>query len=334
MFWRRDKKREGGLSLSSSATAGPGATVASGAAGGGRGSLGGQARFLDPEVLGRIASLELLARTVVEGFIAGLHRSPYTGFSTEFAEYRQYMPGDDLRYLDWKLLGRTDRYYIRKYRADTNAQLHLLVDASGSMGYSSGAVTKLSYARFVGAAIAYLANRQQDAVGLMAFDSEIRTHIPALNRTGHMRTVFGNLERLNAGRETGLSAMIHQVAERITRRGLVVLISDLYDEPAALIESLQHLRFRGNDVLVFHLLDRRELEFDYTDATLLEDLETGEQIHVLPELLADGYREAISRHIAELRTGLARNRIDYEVLTTDQPLDHSLHTFLARRSRQ
>ncbi|MEY4168130.1 MAG: DUF58 domain-containing protein [Blastocatellia bacterium] len=337
MFWRREKKSDRRPLPASSPIGDRGSNGAqgdrSGEAGAGR-TAGGPARLLDPEVLGRIASLELLARTVVEGFVAGLHRSPYTGFSTEFAEYRQYLPGDDLRYLDWKLLGRTDRYYIRKYRADTNAQFHLLIDASGSMRYGSGILSKLRYAQFVGAAIAYLANRQQDAVGLLAFDSEIRTHIPALNRTGHMRTVFGNLEQLTAGNETRLSTMIHQAAERITRRGLVLLISDLYDEPAALIESLQHLRFRGHDVIVFHLLDRQELDFSYPGATLLEDLETGEQLHVLPELLAEGYREAIAGHIAELREGMAGHRIDYEVLTTDQPLDHSLHTFLARRNRQ
>ncbi len=295
---------------------------------------GGTARFLDPEVLGRISSLELLARTVVEGFISGLHRSPYTGFSTEFAEYRQYMPGDDLRYLDWKVLGRTDRYYIKKYRADTNAQLHVLIDASGSMRYGSGQISKLRYAQFVGAAVAYLANKQQDAVGLMAFDEKIRTHIPALNRTGHMRTIFGHLEQLAAGNETRLSTMIHEAAERITQRGIVLLISDLYDEPDSLIEALQHLRFRGHDIIVFHLLDRLELDFTFTDSTLLEDLETGEQLHVLPDLLVEGYREAINGHIRQLREGAARNRIDYEMLTTDQPLDFALHTFLARRARQ
>jgi uncharacterized protein (DUF58 family) len=297
-------------------------------------AAGGTARFLDPEVLGRISSLELLARTVVEGFISGLHRSPYTGFSTEFAEYRQYMPGDDLRYLDWKLLGRTDRYYIKKYRADTNAQLHVLIDASGSMRYGSGAVSKLRYAQFVGAAVAYLANKQQDAVGLMAFDEQIRTHIPALNRTGHMRTIFGHMEQLAAGNETRLSSMIHEAAERITQRGIVLLISDLYDEPDALIEALQHLRFRGHDIIVFHLLDRQELDFNLADSSLLEDLETGDQIHVLPELLGDGYRQAINAHIQQLREGTARHRVDYEMLTTDQPLDHALQTFLARRVRQ
>src|ERR671938_1955344 len=169
------------------------------------------ARFLDPELLARIGSLELLARTVVEGFMSGLHRSPFTGFSTEFTEYRPYNPGDDLRYLDWRLLGRTDRYFIKKYRADTNAQVTLLVDTSGSMGYAGGpGVTKLQYAQFLAAALAHLAARQQDAVGLTAFGASAHTHVPALNRTGHMRTVYGRLAALEAGGETRLSESIHE----------------------------------------------------------------------------------------------------------------------------
>jgi uncharacterized protein (DUF58 family) len=333
MWWKKRARTTGntGNAGTDKSVAGSQASTPPGGVGA---SGGGTTRFLDPEVLGRISSLELLARTVVEGFISGLHRSPYTGFSTEFAEYRQYMPGDDLRYLDWKLLGRTDRYYIRKYRADTNAQLHLLIDASGSMSYTSGPVTKLQYARFVGAAVAYLANRQQDAVGLIAFDEKVRTQIPALNRTGHMRAIFGHMEQLEAGNETKLSSVLHEAAERITRRGIVLVISDLYDEPDDLIEALQHLRFRGNDVIVFHLLDRNELEFRFDEPVMLEDAETEEQIHVLPELLGDGYRKAIGEHIDRLRDGMARNRIDYELLTTDQPLDHALYSFLARRARQ
>lgn len=298
------------------------------------GQPAGPARFLDPEVLGRIASLEILARTVVEGFISGLHRSPYTGFSTEFAEYRQYMPGDDLRYLDWKLLGRTDRFYIKKYRADTNAQLHVLIDCSGSMSYGSGAVSKLDYARFLGATTAYLANRQQDAVGLIAFDDEVRTYVPALNRTGHMRTIFGQMERLQPGGETGVAKVLNEVAERIGRRGIVVVISDLYDEPEAIVKSLQHLRFRGNDVMVFHLLDRNEIDFNFSEPVLLQDAETEEQIHVLPELVGEGYRQAIAGHIERLREGLAGIRADYELLTTERPLDQALYTFLNKRMRQ
>ncbi len=290
-------------------------------------------RFLLPDVLARITSLELLARTVVEGFISGLHRSPFTGFSTEFAEYRQYMPGDDLRYLDWKLLGRTDRYYIKKYRADTNSQCHILIDASASMRYTTGEITKLQYAQFLGSSLAYLANKQQDAVGLIAFDEKVRTHVPALSRTGHMRTIFGRMGELEPGRETKLSSMLHEAAERITRRGMIVVLSDFYDEPDAIIEALQHLRFKGNDVIVFQLLDKNELDFDFTEPVLLEDAETNEQLHVLPDILGDGYRSTIRQHVEAVRDGCARNKIDYEMLTTDKPLDHALFSFLGKRAR-
>ncbi|MFN0086999.1 MAG: DUF58 domain-containing protein [Blastocatellia bacterium] len=297
-------------------------------------SAGGEPRFLAPDVLSRITSLELLARTVVEGFISGLHRSPFTGFSTEFAEYRQYMPGDDLRYLDWKLLGRTDRYYIKKYRADTNTQCHILIDASASMRYTTTGVTKLQYAQFLGSSLAYLSNKQQDAVGLIAFDEEVRTHVPAQSRSGHMRTIFGRLGQLEAGNETQLSKMLHQAAERITRRGIIVVVSDFYDEPEPLISALQHLRFKGNDVIVFQVLDKNEIDFDFTEPVLLEDAETEEQIHVLPDILGEGYRSTIQAHVEQLREGCIRNKIDYELLTTDKPLDHALFSFLARRSRQ
>lgn len=290
-------------------------------------------RFLAPEVLARITSLELLARTVVEGFISGMHRSPFTGFSTEFAEYRQYMPGDDLRYLDWKLLGRTDRYYIKKYRADTNSQCHILIDASASMRYTTGEVTKLQYAQFLGSSLAYLANKQQDAVGLIAFDQEVRTHIPAHTRTGHMRTIFGRMEQIEAGNETRLSAMLHQAAERITRRGIIVVISDFYDEPEAITEALQHLRFKGNDVIVFQVMDKNELDFDFIEPVLLEDAETEEQIHILPDVLGDGYRDTMRTHLEAVREGCTSNKIDYELLTTDKPLDQALFSFLAKRAR-
>lgn len=293
----------------------------------------GAPRFLAPEVLARITSLELLARTVVEGFISGLHRSPFTGFSTEFAEYRQYMPGDDLRYLDWKLLGRTDRYYIKKYRADTNSQCHILIDASASMRYTTGEITKLQYAQFLGSSLAYLANKQQDAVGLIAFDQEVRTHVPAHSRTGHMRTIFGRMEELEAGNETKLSVMLHQAAERITRRGMIIVISDFYDEPEEIINALQHLRFKGNDVIVFQVMDKNELDFDFTEAVLLEDSETEEQIHVMPDILGDGYRDTIRNHVEAIREGATKNKIDYELLTTDKPLDFALFSFLAKRAR-
>jgi uncharacterized protein (DUF58 family) len=292
------------------------------------------ARFLDPELLARIGSLELLARAVVEGFMSGLHRSPFTGFSTEFTEYRQYNAGDDLRYLDWRLLGRTDRYFIKKYRADTNTQCHLLIDTSASMNYAhASSVTKLQYAQFLAASLAYLLNRQQDAVGLVAFDEKVHTHVPARNRTGHMRTIFGNLSLLQAGGETRLAESLHQLAEILTRRGIVVLISDFYDQSERLQEAFQHLRFKGHDLVAFHVLDQNELDFDFTEPMLLfEDAETQEQMPVLPDVVKSGYRERMQRHVEEMRQCAAANKVDYEVLTTQQPLDFALFSFLSRRA--
>lgn len=292
------------------------------------------ARFLDPELLARIGSLELLARAVVEGFMAGLHRSPYTGFSTEFTEYRQYNPGDDLRYLDWRLLARTDRYFIKKYRADTNTQCHLLIDTSASMSYAhASSVTKLQYAQFLAASLAYLLNRQQDAVGMVGFAEKLHTQVPARNRTGHMRTIFGHLSLLEAGGETHLAESLHQLAEILTRRGIVVVISDFYDQADRLQEAFQHLRFKGHDIVAFHVLDQNELDFNFTDPVLLlEDAETQEQMPVLPDVVMGGYRERMRKHVASMRRCAAANNVDYELLTTKQPLDFALFSFLSRRA--
>jgi uncharacterized protein (DUF58 family) len=291
-------------------------------------------RFLDPELLARIGSLELLAKAVVEGFMSGLHRSPFTGFSTEFTEYRQYNAGDDLRYLDWRLLGRTDRYFIKKYRADTNTQCHILIDTSASMGYAySSSVTKLQYATFLAASLAYLLNRQQDSVGLLAFNNKIHTHVPARNRTGHMRTIFGHLSQLEAGAETHLANSLHQLAEVLTRRGIVILASDFYDDSERLQEAFQHLRFKGHDLVAFQILDQNELDFNFSDPVLLlEDSETQEQMPVLPDVVMSGYRERMRRHVDDLQRSAAANHVDFEMLTTKQPLDYALFSFLSRRS--
>src|SRR3982751_6414289 len=292
------------------------------------------ARFLDPELLARVGSLELLARAVVEGFMSGLHRSPFTGFSTEFTEYRQYNPGDDLRYLDWRLLARTDRYFLKKYRADTNTQCHLLIDTSACMHYAhASSVTKLQYAQFLAASLAYLLNRQQGAVGLVAFAEKVHTHVPARNRTGHMRTIFGSLSMLQAGGETHLAESLHQLAEILTRRGIVIIISDFYDQPERLQESFQHLRFKGHDLVAFQLLDQNELDFDFTDPVLLlEDAETEEQMPVLPDVVMSGYRERMRKHVESMRNCAAANNVDFEMLTTKQPLDFALFSFLSRRA--
>lgn len=289
-------------------------------------------RFLAPEVLARIDSLELIARYVVEGFISGLHRSPHLGFSTDFAEHRQYMPGDDLRHLDWKLLARTDRLYIKKYQGDTNTRINILIDSSASMGYGSGQVSKLQYAQFLASSLAYLSIRQHDPVGLIAFDEEVIDHIPPRSVSGHLRTVLGIIDRLAPGRGTALTEQLHRTAELITRRGIIVLISDLYDEPQQLIEGLEHLRFQGNDVIVFHLMDDQELNFNFKEPVVLEDAETQEQMHVMPDIVRDEYLRAVRLHTDTLREGASRNRIDYELINTAEPLDAALFAYLARRS--
>ncbi len=289
-------------------------------------------RYLSPEVLVRINSLELVARAIVEGFISGLHRSPYLGFSTDFAEHRQYMPGDDLRHLDWKLLARTDRLYIKKYQSDTNTQLMLMVDTSGSMSYASGEVTKLQYAQFLASSLAYLGVRQHDSVGLIAFNEAAVEYIPALSRTGHLRTVLGTIERLQAKQGTAISEQLHRLAELLNRRSIIILISDLYDDPQKITEGLEHLRFQGNEVVVFHLLDRREVDFDFNEPVVLEDCETEEQLHVQPETLRDEYLRIINAHISAIREAAAGNRVDYELLKTSEPLDVALSAYLNRRS--
>ena len=266
--------------------------------------------------------------------MSGLHRSPFTGFSTEFTEYRQYNAGDDLRYLDWRLLARTDRYFIKKYRADTNTQCHVLVDTSASMNYAhASSITKLQYAQFLAASLAYLLNRQQDAVGLVAFADKVHTHVPARNRTGHMRTIFGNISMLEAGGETHLAESLHQLAEILTRRGIVVIISDFYDQAERLQEAFQHLRFKGHDLVAFHVLDQNELDFNFDEPVLLlEDAETQEQMPVLPDVVMSGYRERMRQHVGDMRRCAAANHVDYEMLTTKQPLDFALFSFLSRRA--
>lgn len=290
------------------------------------------ARYLAPEILAKINSLELIARSVVEGFISGLHRSPHLGFSTDFAEHRQYMPGDDVRHLDWKLLARTDRLFIKKYQADTNTQIHILLDASASMSYASGTVTKLQFAQFLAASLAYLGVRQHDSVGLTVFNEEAIEHVPPLSRTGHLRTLLGVIDRLEAKQGTRLSEQLHRTADLLKRRGVIVVISDFYDDVPSIIEGLQHLRFRGNDVVVFQTMDRQEIDFDFDDAVVLEDSETEEQLHVIPEALRDEYLRLMNNHIAALREGTTGSRIDYELLKTSEPLDLALSAYLHSRS--
>ena len=291
-------------------------------------------RFLDPTVIARIGSMELRARAVVEGFLSGLHRSPAQGFSVEFSEYRQYMPGDDTALIDWKLYARSDRHYVKKFEEETNLECHLLLDVSGSMGYGSGGVTKQEYGTYLAASIAYLMNRQHDAVGLLAFADRIVRHLPASGRPGHLRRLLLALDALRAERGSDLSKPLDRLAEALSRRGMAVLISDLLDDPAAVIRGLRHLRFRGVDVIVFHLLDPAELTFPFENAARFRDLESGAELTAVPSAVRERYLQEIQDFIALYRRELQLAGIDYCLVDTSKALDEALLAYLSARSRR
>lgn len=289
------------------------------------------ARFVDPKVLARIGNLELLARTIVDGFINGLHRAPFFGASIDFAEHRGYVPGDDIRRVDWRLYARTDRYYVKQYEADTNTNFTILFDISRSMSFSSGGVTKLEYGSFLGACLAYLAQRQRDRTGIITFDSDIVTHVPPSAK--HFDMVLHTMDRARAERPGKLSEPLMKMAEHFKRRGILLLISDFYDEPTAIFDALKPLVFLGNDLIVFHVLDPQEVNFDYQDASSFEDLESREQVPVVPDSFRKQYRALIQAHIETLRQKFSEQRIDYALLKTDEPLDRALFSYLSSRER-
>jgi len=290
-------------------------------------------QFLDPAVVARLGTLELRARTVVEGFISGLHRSPFKGFSVEFAEYRQYIHGDDLSTIDWKVYARSDRYYVKKFEEETNLDCQLLIDVSGSMAYGSQGITKFEYAACLAASLGYLMNRQRDGVGLTAFDDRIVAALPASNRPGHLRNLLITLDRLVLGSRTNVSKPLRRLAESMNRRGMVVLISDLLDDPEAIIRGLKHFQYRGSDVLVFQILDPDEIEFPFDRATRFEDLETSEEVMAVPGLVRSHYLKQMSGLIERYRRELGAAGIDYQLLSTKQPLEIALLAYLSTRSR-
>jgi uncharacterized protein (DUF58 family) len=289
------------------------------------------ARFVDPKILSRIGNLELLARTVVEGFINGLHRAPFFGASIDFAEHRGYVAGDDIRRVDWRLYARTDRYYVKQYEADTNTNVSILMDISRSMQFANKGIPKLEYGCFAAACMAYLAQRQRDRVGIITFDNDIVTHVPPSAK--HFNITLHTLDRARAERPGNLGVPLNKMAEHFKRRGILILISDFYEEPDTILEAIKPLKFLGNDLIVFHVLDPAELEFGYDDASSFQDLETGEQIPVVPQSLRDEYRAMIHAHIEALTTRFSEHRIDYTLLNTAEPLDRALFSYLSSRER-
>ena len=290
-------------------------------------------QFLDPAVVARLGTLELKARTIVEGFLSGLHRSPFKGFSVEFAEYRQYMPGDDLSTIDWKVYARSDRYYVKKFEEETNLDCHLMLDVSGSMAYGSRAMTKFEYGACLAASLAYLMTRQRDAVGLMAFDERIVDMLPPSSRPGHLRSVLVTLDRLRLGKETHMARPLNQLCDALTKRGMVVLISDLLDDPETVVRGLKHFQFRGADVIVFHVLDPDEIEFPFERATRFEDLETDEEVMAVPGVVRAHYLKAIGDLIDRFKRELGAAGIDYTLLPTSTPLEMALLSYLSTRAR-
>lgn len=291
-------------------------------------------RYLDPAVLARLGTLELKARTVVEGFLAGLHRSPFKGFSVEFAEYRQYMTGDDLSTIDWKVYARSDRYYVKKFEEETNLECRLLLDVSGSMAYGSRVPTKLEYASYLAASLAYLMQRQRDAIGLAAFDHRIVAMLPPSARPGHLRAVLSTLDGLQAGEHTGVARPFNLLAESLSKRGLVIVISDLLDEPANVIEGLKHFRFRGTDVIVFHVLDPDELNFPFERPARFADPETSEEVIAAPDVVRRHYLDELRAMLALYERELRVAGIDYCLLDTSKPLEHALLAYLRTRGRR
>jgi uncharacterized protein (DUF58 family) len=296
-------------------------------------SRAAELRYLDPAVIARLGSMELRAKTIVEGFISGLHRSPFRGFSVEFAEYRQYLPGDDLSTIDWKVYARSDRYYVKKYEEDTNLDCHILLDVSASMSYASGEVSKLAYASYLAAALAYLMNRQRDAVGFVAFDTQIVDRLPASARPGHLKSVLLSLSRLQPGTRTDVSKPLHQLAEAMSRRSMSVVISDLLDEPEAVIQGLKHLRFRGTDVIVFHVLDRAELTFPFDRPARFKDMEDDAELLASPAAVRKEYLRRLGEMLQGYERALRGAGIDYVRLDTATPLDTALLAYLSTRAR-
>ena len=291
-------------------------------------------QYLEPQALARVANLSVVARGVVEGFIAGLHSSPYKGFSAEFAEHREYTAGDDPKHLDYRMLGRTDRLYVKQYEEETNMRVRILLDTSGSMGYSHDAkLTKLQYASYLTAVLSYLMTRQQDAVGLTTFDTQIRLDMPERSSPRHFNEMMRNLEAITAGEETDVAETLHRLANRFKRRQLIVLISDLYDDPDEVIRALHHFRHRRHEVILFHVLDKAEIEFPFRDVIAFRDLETNERLQVDPAYVRDAYIEQLEAFLETYRRACAEARIDYVMTDTSAPYDFMLSRYIAKRNQ-
>jgi len=291
-------------------------------------------KYLQPKVVAQLANMELRARLVVEGFITGLHKSPYHGFSVEFTEHRPYMSGDEIRHIDWKAYGKTDRYYIKEFEEETNLKTYLILDASKSMDYcSEGHLKKIEYASYVAAALGYLMIEQRDAVGLTVYDERVRTSLPPRATKLYLQQILRELEMLQPGNKTGTAQSLHEVAERIRRRGLIVILSDLFDDPAQVMTALKHFRHRGNEVIVMQVLDPLERSFAFGTDAVFRDMETKEEMLTQPWHVQTAYRESMHQFLDFYKRECRENAIDYVLLDTTMPFDRALFEYLNKRKR-
>ncbi len=287
--------------------------------------------YLDPLVLAKLSSMLLRARFVVEGFIAGLHQSPFRGFSLEFAQHRPYSVGDELKYLDWKVYARSDRFYIRQYREETNLKGYIILDASASMGYGTRGISKLQYGCYLASSLAYLMLRQQDSVGLGTFSSKINTYIPPRANRGHLSVILEELEQITPQGETDISNILQDLGQHIKKRGLVIFISDLFDDADRVIKALKYFRYRKNEVIVFHLLDPAEMELPFSDLVLFEDMEKKTEIISQPDIIRSQYKKILADFIEKYKLSCQESGIDYCFMDTSVPLDKALGAYLAKR---
>ena len=287
-------------------------------------------RYLDPSVLAGISGLDLIAKTVVDGFLAGLHRSPDFGFSQEFEEYRAYTPGDDLRHVDWNVYARTERAYLKRYRGETNTSSVVLLDASASMGFGS-AVRKFDYAKYLASSLVYLAHLQRDSAGLIVFNDDVSNFLRPSSRQGQLMRLLHAIDEAELGKRTNFERPFFELQQFMKRRGVTALISDFFEQPETIVKTVEPLRFRGNELILFHVLDPRELEPKLDDGVLLVDMETGEALEATPEYAKNEYREKIQTHIENLRTKAQAAGLDYFLLRTDRPLDEALREYLTIR---
>jgi uncharacterized protein (DUF58 family) len=291
-------------------------------------------KYLQPDVVAKLSNMEIVARLVVEGFITGLHKSPYHGFSVEFAEHRQYMPGDEPKHIDWKIYGKTDRYYIKQFEEETNLKSYIILDASRSMAYSSnGKMSKLEYASYIAAALSYLMVQQRDAVGLTVYDEKVRTHMPPHATKSYLKAILKQLELTEASNKTGTAASLHQIAERIKRRGLVIILSDLFDKPNEVAAAFKHFRHKKNEVIVMQVLDPLERSFAFGGDAVFKDMETSEEITTQPSHLQKAYQDEMKKFLDLYKKECRENNIDYVLLDTSTPFDTALFQYLSKRQR-